>query len=337
MTSKAIHKGTPIIAIMVLLFVSVLITQTQILLDNKAVAFAVTFDLLIGIPVIYYLLIKNTSIHKTTVIPLVILGVLVGTYFLPKESQGYLDFFKSFILPIFEITIVSLLIVKVRAAVKLYRKESNFNADFFTTLKKTCYEIYPKVVLYPSATQIAFIYYGFFKWHSYHLADNEFSYHRKSGTTVFLYSFLFIIAIETFVVHLLISQWSNLIAWILTGLSIYTLLQIFGFAKSLAFRPVIVVNEYLNLRYGIFSEVQIPLSEIEQIILSKKEIEPGFLTKALSPFYRIERHNVVLGLKSEQTIIGLYGTKKVFKKIAFCLDEPEKFKEELNNALQQKL
>lgn len=317
------------------MIVSVLITQTQVLLDNKAVAFAVTFDLLIGLPMLYYLLIRNTSIHKTTVIPLVILGVLIGTYFLPKESQDYLDFFKSFILPIFEITIVLLLIVKVRAAVKLYRNESNNNADFFTTLKKTCYEIFPRVIVYPIATEIAVIYYGFYRWHSYHLTEKEFSYHKKSGISVFLYSFLFILAIETFVVHLLVSQWSNLIAWILTGLSIYTLLQILGLTKSLAFRPVTIGKDHLNLRYGIFSEVQIPFSEIEQIILSKKEIEPNSLTKTLSPFHRIESHNVVLNLKTKQTLIGPYGVKKEFKKIAFYLDAPENFEEGLNNAVQQ--
>lgn len=337
MTSKIILKRIPVIAPFLLLLASVLIMQSRILAENKIVSLAVTIDLLIAIPVIYFLIIRKTAIHKTTVIPMVVLGMLIGTYFLPETSQEYLNIFKTYILPIFEIIIVTLLIIKVRTTIKQFKQNKNVNTDFFVALKKTCYEILPKKIVYPIATEVAVIYYGFYKWRSKALKKNEFTYHRKSATPTFLFAFLFIIGIETFVVHLLVSQWSNLIAWILSGISIYTLLQIFGFAKSLAFRPIAIGNDHLYLRYGIFSEVEVPLSEIEKIDISKKEIEINSLTRTLSPFNKIESHNIILSVKNELILTGLYGSKNQFHELAFNIDEPEKFMNELNNALQQRI
>lgn len=335
MASKILLKRIPIIVPFFMYLISVLIMRSRIITENKIVALAVTIDLLIAIPVIYFLLIRKTAIHKTTVIPLVVLGMLTGTFFLPEASQEFLNIYKIYLLPIFEITILTLLIVKVRSAIKQFKQTKDINTDFFVALKKTCYEIFPKKIVYPIATEIAVFYYGFFKWRSTTLKENEFTYHRKSGTPTFLFSFLFIIGLETFVVHLLITQWSSTIAWVLTGISIYTIMQIFGFAKSLYFRPISIGNNHLYLRHGIFSEVEVPLSEIEKIGLSKKVIEANSATRTLSPFNKIESYNIILHVKSELTLTGFYGIRKQFQELAFHIDEPEKFINDLNNALQR--
>jgi len=335
MTVKTIYKGLPITIPFVLMLACVLVMQSSIFAENNAVVLAVTIDLLITIPIIYYLLIRKTSIHNTTVIPLVVLGMLVGTYFLPKDSQSYLDLFKTYAFPFFELAVVAFLIVKVRVAVRHFKEKKSVNLDFFTALKTTCYEILPKKIVYPIATEIAVLYYGFFKWKMPPLKKNEFSYHKNSGTPAVLFVFLFVIGIETFAVHLLVSQWNSLFAWLLTGASTYTALQIFGFAKSLAFRPMAIDNNYLYIRYGVLGEVNIPLTKIDAIEPHTNEVEVGPSLKSLSPFYKIEQHNVLLTLKDKQTLISIYGIKHRFEKLAFFVDEPEIFTKSINTKINR--
>ena len=87
------------------------------------------------------------------------------------------------------------------------------------------------------------------------------------------------------------------------------------------------------LRYGIMNESQIPISDIDFVILSKKRLEKDKLTKSLSPLGELESHNILISLKRESTLQGIYGTKKNFKKIGLHIDNPIDFKEKLDNAI----
>ena len=60
-----------------------------------------------------------------------------------------------------------------------------------------------------------------------------------------MFVLIFSIAIETFAIHLLLLKWSETAAWILTGISIYTAIQVFGLAKSITQRPIVI--KYLAL------------------------------------------------------------------------------------------
>lgn len=319
------------------LFVStVLIIQFSNYIENKAVALAVTIDLLIAIPLIYFFLIRKTSVRNTTVIPVIVLGLLIGSVFIPESSSEYLNLFKTYILPVFEITVITYIIIKVRSLIKIYKNSNEVNSDFFSLLKKTCSGFLPGRLAYLFATEFVVIYYGFFKWHSEPLKKNEFTYHKNNGLFSLLYTFLFIIALETFLIHILVDQWSSTMAWIFTGLSIYTLLQIFGFAKSLEFRRIYFDKEKLYLRSGILGEVDIPISEIESIKILSEKIELNTYTKSLSPFYNIEKPNIILKVKNEHILKGLYGIEKKFYNLIFYLDKPEKFNTEINNILKNK-
>lgn len=107
-----------------------------------------------------------------------------------------------------------------------------------------------------------------------------------------------------------------------------------GCAKALSKRPISVDDNTLSLRYGIMNETRISYSDIETIELSKKELEKDRLTKTLSPLGELESHNVIIHLKRENTLVGLYGIMRKYKIIGFYIDEPHDFKEKIENALQ---
>lgn len=321
--------GIPILLFSVLIWVM----TSSFILEVDALSLAVTLDLLIVVPLVYFLLIRTSNIPKTTVVPIMLIGLVLGTYFLPEASQIYLALFKTWALPVMEVSVVTLVVLKVRKALKLYASIQGVSPDFFDTLKSTCTEILPKQVVLPFATEIAVFYYGFIHWKSMPKNENEFTHHQKSGSISLFAAFLMIIVIETVALHLLVARWSIIAAWLLTILSLYTAIQVLGFAKSVIVRRSIITTESVILRYGILSEVEILLSEIADIELSKRELSEDPFTRSFSPLGEMEGHNVILTLNKEREIIGVYGIRKKFIRLALCMDEPEEFELKVNNVL----
>ena len=334
--NKTLSKNLIILGVPISLFgILILLMKSPFLPGNEPLVIGITADLLLTVPFIYFLLIRKTKIPKTTVIPIMITGLLIGSFFLPKESQSYLNLFKSWILPIVEISVLLFIIYKVRKGIKKYKSNKTEAFDFYTTLKNTCYDILPKGVVIPFVTEIAVFYYGFICWKRRELKANEFSYHKDSGTIALLIAIIFIVAIETIVFHILLSKWSNIAAWILTFLSVYSGIQIFGFLKSMFQRPISIENGRLYLRYGIMTETIIDIKDIDSIEISSKDIEINKETKKLSFLGDLESHNVIIRLKKENQLAGLYGTRRKYKNLAFYVDDKAEFNDQINNTLQQ--
>ncbi|MFT5999753.1 MAG: hypothetical protein ACI81P_002211 [Neolewinella sp.] len=315
-----------------LLFTLVLLMQLPLFHGDDILNLALTADLLLTVPVVYLLLIRKTAIPNTTVVPVMVLGLLLGLYFMPEGSQVYLQLFKKWALPVIEISVLAFVVFKVRAAVIHHKREHGQALDFFTAVKSTALDVLPQRLAVPFATEIAVFYYGFFAWKSRDLKDHEFSYHKKSGTPATFGAFIFMIGVETAALHLLLAEWNALAAWVLTGLSIYTAVQLFGFGKSLSRRPVYIQDGKLHLRYGILSEVEVPLTDIAAVALSRKPLAKDQLAQKLSPLGDFESHNVVLTLNQPCTLTGLYGRKKEFQTLGLHLDQPKAFKAFLEGA-----
>lgn len=329
-----ISLGIPFLIILIL----VLLSKSTFLADHPSVgSFAITFDLLITAPLVYYFLIRKSKIPVTTVVPILIVGLIVGKYILPIENQYYLNLFKIWGLPIVELLVLSFIIIRVRRSINIYKQKKQGNADFYATLKETCSELIPQKMVPFFATEIAVIYYGFLNWKKYSPKPNEFTYHRNSGTTSLIAAIIFIVLIETFVLHILIVRWSNVAAWILSALSIYTAVQLFGFLKSLSQRPITISDDYLFIRYGILAETEIKLQDIDLIDLSKSDIKADDQTKKLSAFGELESHNTIIRLKKEYSLFSLYGIRKRFINLALYLDDKNEFKNKIEEILQQKI
>ena len=316
----------------------VLITQSSFFLSAPyKLSLGITIDLLLTTPLIYFLLIRKSRIPKLTIVPILIIGVIICTYIIPSENQFYLSLFKTWILPVIELIVLSFVIYKVVKTVQLYKlNKSKSCFDFYTVLKSTCYEVLPKVVVIPMVTEIAVFYYGFLNWKKVKLKSNEFSYHKDSGTIGLLIALLFLIAIETVAFHLLLASWNITTAWVLTGISIYSGIQIFGFLKSMLKRPIIIENDIIYFRYGIMNESTVNIENIESIELSIKDIVLTKTTRKLFFLGDLEGHNLVIKLKKENTMTGLYGIKRTYKVLALHIDDKHNFKERIDYAIQKR-
>ncbi|WP_020534368.1 hypothetical protein [Lewinella cohaerens] len=325
-----INFGTPLslFGVLILLMKSSFLTGS-----SDAINLAITADLLLTVPLVYFLLIRKTEIPKTTVVPMMIIGLLIGSYLLPQGSQAYLTIFKAWVLPVIEVSLLLFVTFKVRKAIKTYKGVKGATPDFFNALKNTCREILPTKLATPFATEVAVMYYGFIHWSARSLQEHEFTYHKRSGTPALLGIFIFIIGIETVAIHLLLASWSNIAAWVLTTLSIYTGVQLLGFAKSLSQRPISIRKNSLALKYGILSEVEVSLSDIDHVELSRKPLAKDSLSEKLSPLGEMESHNVIIHLTRAYELTSLYGKKKTFKVLGLHIDQPKVFKERVEKGL----
>ena len=324
--------GVPLLIILasILLVLSPAFTEY-----SNQLAIGITLDLLITLPLVYFLLIRKTKIVKTTVVPVLVLGMVICSIFIPEEHQSTLNIFKTWALPLIEFAVVFYIIYKVRNAIKHFKKHNDNSKDFFETLKETCTEIMPRILVTPFATEIAVFYYGFFSWKKRKLKANEFSYHKDSGTIALLIALMLIIVVETTGLHIWISKWSPVVAWILTILSVYTLLQVFGFTKSMFMRPINIQHGKLHLRYGIMSETKIAIENIESIVQSTKTIEDTEDALKLSLLGELESHNVIITLKNEAQLTRLYGIKKPYKVLALHVDDKNAFVQHVQDALTE--
>ncbi|MBX2930572.1 MAG: hypothetical protein KF781_01355 [Chitinophagaceae bacterium] len=323
------------VPLLIILFVLFITYNNLINTSQPFLSFAITFDLLITAPIIYFLLIRKTKVPVTTVIPILVIGLIVGTYILPKENQHFLNLFKFWCLPLIELTIFALIVLKVRATIKIFNQQKKAGTDFYTILTIVSVELVPKKVVPILTSEFATIYYGFIKWKKLVLNENEFSYHKKSGTPILLGAVIFLILIETLAIHLLLVKWSVTVAWIISGLSLYTAIQVFGFLKSLSQRPICFGENKIFIRYGFMAETEIKFEDIESIKISKMKMENNKLAKKLSIFGDLESHNIILTLNKENYIKGLYGIKRKYTTLAFYIDNVAAFERKINLILAE--
>ncbi len=288
---------------------------------------AVTIDLLLTLPLVYFLIIRKKSIPKTTTVLVLGIGVLIASLILPKHDQWLLNYAKIWLLPLVELLVITYVFFTIRKSVRAFKSSQN-NAtsfDFHTNLKEALSKIIPVKAIPFVAMEISVFYYGFIRWKKLTLNQLEFSYHRESGTKAALLILILIIGVETFAFHILLINSAQVLAWILTGLSIYSGFQIYGIYKSLNRRPIRIETDKIHLRYGIIAEAEIDMGNIKSIQPQKGEINKESGTISFSPFGNLEGHNVLFELERPIMVSGLYGVKRHTNYLALFVDNPKDF------------
>lgn len=314
--------GIPLLMLLVILIIS----KSAVFINHtNTLSIGITIDLLLTIPLVYLVLVRKTSIPKNTVVLVIIIGVLIGSVILPVENQYYLNIFKTWGLPLIELFALGLIAIKFRTGIKEYKINRKATPDFYTALKDVTQNLFPNKIAVLFATEVAVIYYGFVQWKKKKLKSYEFTYHKESPAISLLVVLIFMTLIETSVFHILLAKWNTTAAWLLSGLSIYMAIQVFAIIRSIIKRPISVEKKSLELRYGILNETSIDYKDIDSIMVFTNFIHKEDNIRKLSPLGALENHNILITLKKEYTLIGLYGIKKTFTKLAFHVDKQDEF------------
>lgn len=314
--------GTPLLLLIISIFLAVNLASIK---EQFIVSNALVLDFVLTIPLVYFLLIRKTTISKFTVIPLFALGLLLASIFIPSQNQQYLQLIITYVFPVVELGVFLFVVNKIYNLIKAFKNNKESLPDFYDNLKHSASSILPNKLSSLFATEISVLYYGFVYWRKKTLKKYEFSSHKNSGSVGLFFGLLLIIGVEMSVVHVVLVKWNDIVAWVLTGLSIYSSVQIFGFLKSVIKRPIVIKNEKLHLRYGVLSETIIPIHSIESIEYLTKTIDKESDIQYLSPLKELDSHNIIIQLVEENSINSLYGMKKKYTSIAFFVDNPLEF------------
>ena len=330
-----------------IIFTSVCIAFSPLLILYPELAVGVTYDLALTTPLLYLFLIRKKEIPKITVLPIFFLGVTIASFIIPIEQQFHLSIIKNWIFPMVEVSVLGYIGFSVYKIVKIYKSNKHETPDVYTILRLTSQDLIEKIISpqllinrfllqtdrkelnikwYANliAFEAAIIYYGLFKWRKPKLTQNQFTYHKKSGFIVLLGVIIFIITAETIVLHVLIEQWSRVIAWVLTIPGLYFVLQLFAHTKAVYLRPIELTDDKLILRYGLFGEAEIDLDNIEEIKFSLIVPSGDYKVVQMSIVKGFEQFNTQIYLKEEISVSRLYGFKAKCNALLFFVDENKK-------------
>lgn len=128
--------------------------------------------------------------------------------------------------------------------------------------------------------------------------------------------------VETAVLHLVLAQWSGKVAWVATGVGLFSLVYIVGLAKSLLYLPSRVEPDMLLLRLGHFQRIELPYEAILDAGATAPcpISDPDTLNLAV-----MSSPNVVIELNQIRSTVALSGRRRNFNRVALKMDNAEGF------------
>jgi len=323
---KAAASILPVTLILVLILFS---CSRLLVIQNRNLSIAITLDLVFLIPLIHVILSQRNNNLKYSTALFFTIGLIVASFIIPKNNQFLLHDIKVWVVPVIEFCGIFLFIIQTRNIRSKQIALNGNSEDFYTVFKNVAKDLLPSKLASIITAEISAFYYGFFNWKKIIYNNKTFSYHKNTGTLSLIGVFIFMIALETSVFHLLLAKWSIKAAWIITGVSVYAVLQAFGIARSLLKRPIKIIDKQLIIPYGILAETAFNVNDIITIESYNKQTIGSENLKCLSPFKKIEEPDIILYLTQTHCIDGIYGSQKVFDKLLINVDEKEVFIKQL--------
>ncbi len=292
---------------------------------------AITIDIALFLPFLYYLSIRRRAVPLTTLVPVFIACLVIASWVLPADGQRFLGWVKWLLVPL-EVSIMAYILLTVRRTMASFKAERSLVPGFVEQLDAALLKVFPSTRLAAVlGTEIGVIHYGLFGWRKRTEAGDQrpSTYHVHCSYNAILGVFYFLIALETVFLHLLIARWTVIGAWVLTALSIYGLLFLFADRNAVLRRPILLDPSTLHVRIGMRWRVAIPLEAIvsARIIGASEQPAPGSADLLL-----LGTSNVALDLDRELVATGLYGITRKFSQLRLAVDDREAFVKALNAA-----
>ncbi|MCB0201136.1 MAG: hypothetical protein KDI03_13785 [Anaerolineae bacterium] len=326
--------GNPLL-LWALLAAGVLATEVWITGTNgfsaqpDVVALAVTADIVVGIPLAYYLLVvRRKGLPVITVAPVFVLSLIMAGRILPAEQHTYLNY-AELVVPLVELSVLAFIALNLRKVASHYRRLRPNHAYFPETLEaslRTALPAFPPLVVNLLTTEVSLVSFGLTGWlrRARPATDGlpRFSYHRVGSYPVILGFLAFIMVLETSVLHLVVMHWSPAVAWVLTIASVYTLIWFFGDFHASRLQPIVAGDTRLHIRSGMRWRADIPWWQIEAVCkaTSADRKQPDFLNAAIMGEARL-----VIVLREPVTVHGLLGRTRQTAHIGFSVDDEARF------------
>jgi hypothetical protein len=292
----------------------------------------VTADLLLGIPLLFYgLVARPYRLSPIAVVPSFLVALGVAWAILPPSGRRYLDITLALV-PLLELAALGVVVWKARAFYARYRQARQQQVYFLDRLEAAIRATFGTNLAVKLLTvEFALIFLSIFGWFMRFWVgdarDRVFTYHRKSLYPTIFLVFLLLMIFETIGLHLLIQHWSPMVAWILTGVSIYGIFWMIGDYNAIRLHPIVLAGDSLHLRSGFRWSVNLRVAEIADVQTPKRTNPKSrdYLT-----FARAGETRLVLVLKQPVRVSGLFGLDKNVSRIGVYVDDLGEFRAELD-------
>lgn len=318
------------IATLTVYTVALLLTQhLSTLPQPDLLAAALTVDLVVLVPGLYYLLlVRQRQWPAVSVVPLFLLSLGAARLLLPAGSQGMLNAIGYLAFPL-EVVLLGYLGAR---AYRLTQHVRGAAGDMMARMQKGFRAVLgPGAAARIAAFELAMLYYALGAWRARPAPDpHHFSIHRRSGYIPLLAGILIALPIEVVGLHLLVARWSISAAWVLTALSLYSALWILAEMNAVRLRHVEVQKEALVVRIGLRWTLRVPYAAIAGVYSA--DSAPPVPSKAhYLEATAMGKLAYLITLKGPLMAHGLYGIRKEILYIGLGLDEPDRFEATLRH------
>jgi hypothetical protein len=312
-----------------------------------AVSLGLLFDLLLTVPLAYYLLaVRRAGWPARTLIPLFLFSLTGAALVLPDQREMLKRLSEILSTPA-ELGLLAWIAVRT---VRSLRSTSGPGADdMLEQLRTVAREVLPmRRVAEAIAFEMAVLYYALFGWRpgpgslgpAKRLAARRarrsepgqgsrdpgpaaarvFTYHRTSGYGAIVFALLMVTAAETIPVHILLLQWSHTAAWLLTALSVYGLFWFLADYRATRLRPIVLDGDTLVVRTGLRWTVRIPRAHIAAVHTKPPRAERVLRTNLpmTKPLW--------IELTEPVTAQGPYGIERQARWVSVAVDEAEELR-----------
>lgn len=302
------------------------VVRLPIFAQRPALALGVTFDLLVFVPGLFYLMVvRRYRLPLTSVVGAFGAGLALGHWLLPAGQQYYLGL-AGYALGLLEVLTVAWAVVNLRRIGQVYRAARRQSADFPVNLSAAFQQVLGRSLL-PLVFEISMFRYALLGWWAAPetlAGDQAFSAHRESGFGALAVVGSLAILVETATVHLLARHWSNSLALGLSVLDGYGLLLWIAHAHAVRLRPAVLTREELTIRVGFFWRLSVPRAQLLAIDCLRAAPAAGSDILNLSKLLFAEP-NLLLTFAEPVVVTGAYGIRRPARRVALYLDQPRQF------------
>ncbi|TQF71367.1 hypothetical protein [Pseudoalteromonas luteoviolacea] len=231
--------------------------------------FLYLLDVFIVLPIICFLAVKNKKEALLKAITLCCLAVWVGSYIIPASSKfiwPYLEsgrYVISALILLFELAAIVTVVLAIKTAL-----DDKIDPDLAISqpIERFLGKSVVATVLNFETRMWTFALFAKRVKPDNYQGSKHFSYHQKDGSQSNLLGFVFLIALEMPLMHLLLHfAWSPLAANVVTILSVLSLVFFLAEYRAMAKRPISIDGDDLIIRYGLYQPLKVPLSNIKDI------------------------------------------------------------------------
>ncbi len=301
--------------LLVFITCTIIVFSPLFALNISRISTAVALDLTVTAPLLYFLVIRKTGMSRVSVIRVFAVGVLAAGLLLGPRNP-LLHGIRTWISPVVETVVIVAVVWKIR---QVRRQTKGGTRDVLTQARYVMSAVAGNQRVGDIlGSEIAVFYYAF----AARRAKDGFSYARASGALPVLGVFMMAMIAEGVGLHFLIAHWSPMTAWILTGLSMYTLLQLYAHMRAMKARPIRVEDGMLYLRNGLAADVCVRIDDIEEVTLTTRTVRGDGVLK-LALFGVLEGHTMCIRLRQPMTVVRMFGIRRNARVLLFAVDRPE--------------